>query len=552
MQLQNFNTFSPDGEKKIFIIMTLFSADAFTNYPFPSRRMPIFARNVVATSQPLAAQAGLEMLRNGGNAIDAALATAIALTVVEPTGNGIGSDAFALIWDGQKLHGLNGSGRSPSRWTPQRFATQTVMPERGWDTVTVPGAVNAWATLSKRFGNLPFEQLFRPAIRYAEQGFIITPSVAAVWSEAKELFDDYPEFAKTFLPGGRSPAAGECFISPRQAETLREIAGTAGESFYRGNLARRIATQAAAEGGALEIEDLNSHTSEWVTPLVQEYHGICLHEIPPNGQGLAALMALGILRHLDIRQYPMDSADSIHLQIEAMKISFSETWRCIADPASMSVALQDMLSDTFLSRCAENIRMDRARLPIAEFRPDGGTVYLSAADENGLMVSFIQSNYMGFGSGIVINDTGISLQNRGRGFTLAVGHPNRVGGGKRPCHTIIPGFVSRNGKPLLSFGVMGALMQPQGHVQLIVRMVDYGLNPQAACDAPRWYVAEDFRIALEPGLEEEVDSELAARGHRMIPNPPTRLFGGAQLIACLPDGYCGASDHRKDGQAVGF
>ena len=532
--------------------MTLFSADAFSNYPFSSRRMPIFARNVVATSQPLAAQSGLDMLRSGGSAIDAALATAIALTVVEPTGNGIGSDAFALIWDGQKLHGLNGSGRSPSRWSPQRFAAHTVMPERGWDTVTVPGAVDAWATLSKRFGKLPFEQLFGPAIRYAEQGFIITPAVAAVWSEAQDLFDDFPEFAKTFLPGGRSPAAGELFTCPRQAETLREIAGTAGETFYRGGLAHRMATQAAVEGGALQIEDLAAHTSEWVVPLVQEYHGICLHEIPPNGQGLAALIALGILGHLDIRQYPMDSADSIHLQLEAMKISFAETWRCIADPASMTVDVQDLLGDTFLSRCAEMIRMDRAGLPTAEIRPEGGTVYLSTADENGMMVSFIQSNYLGFGSGIVINDTGISLQNRGRGFTLAAGHPNRVAGGKRPCHTIIPGFVTRNGKPLFCFGVMGALMQPQGHVQLIVRMIDYGLNPQAACDAPRWYVAEDFRIALEPGHRKEVVAELAARGHRLITDPPTRLFGGAQLIACLPDGYCGASDHRKDGQAVGF
>ncbi len=532
--------------------MTLFSADAFSTYPFPSRRMPVFARNVVATSQPLAAQAGLDMLRCGGNAVDAALATAIALTVVEPTGNGIGSDAFALIWDGRKLHGLNGSGRSPSRWSPQWFAGHEVMPERGWDTVTVPGAVNAWATLSKRFGKLPFEQLFAPAIRYAARGFIVTPSVGAIWSEAKTLLGDFAEFAKIFLPGGGSPATGELFTCPWQAETLRKIAATSGETLYRGELAHQIAAQAAAEGGALGIEDLARHTSEWVTPLSQEYHGITLHEIPPNGQGLAALMALGILRHLDIRQYPMDSADSIHLQIEAMKIAFAETWRCIADPVSMTVDPQDLLSDSFLSRCAETIRMDRAHLSPADYRTDGGTVYLSAADERGMMVSFIQSNYLGFGSGIVIKDTGISLQNRGRGFTLAAGHPNRIAGNKRPCHTIIPGFITRNGQPLVSFGVMGALMQPQGHVQLVVRMVDYGLNPQAACDAPRWYVAEDFRIALEPNLQKKVVADLAGRGHRLMPDPPTRLFGGAQLVACLPDGYCGASDHRKDGQAVGF
>lgn len=532
--------------------MTLFSANAFSNYPFSSQRMPVFARNVVATSQPLAAQAGLDMLRCGGNAVDAAIATAITLTVVEPTGNGIGSDAFALVWDGRKLHGLNGSGRSPSRWSPQWFAGHEVMPERGWDTVTVPGAVNAWATLSKRFGKLPFKQLFAPAICYAEKGFIITPCVAAIWSEAQGLFGDYAEYAKTFLPGGRSPAAGELFACPWQAETLRKIAATSGETFYRGDLAQQIVAQAAAEGGALGIEDLAGHASEWVRPLSQKYHGITLHEIPPNGQGLAALVALGILRHLDIRQYPMDSADSIHLQIEAMKISFAETWRCIADPVSMTVDPQDLLSDPFLSGCAETIRMDRARSSTTDFLSDGGTVYLSTADESGMMVSFIQSNYMGFGSGIVIKDTGISLQNRGCGFTLAAGHPNRVAGGKRPCHTIIPGFITRNGQPLLSFGVMGALMQPQGHVQLVVRMIDYGLNPQAACDAPRWYVAEDFRIALEPNLQKIVAADLTGRGHRLLPDTPTRLFGGAQLIACLPDGYCGASDHRKDGQAVGF
>lgn len=534
------------------VIMTFFSADALSTYPFISQRFPVFANNVVATSQPLAAQAGLYMLRCGGNAVDAALATAIALTVVEPTGNGIGSDAFALIWDGQQVHGLNGSGRSPSQWSLKRFASQTVMPEHGWDTVTVPGAVDAWTTLSKKFGQLPFDQLFAPAIRYAEEGFIITPSVAAIWAEAQGTFGEYPEFAKTFLPGGRSPAVGERFACPQQADTLREIAATKGESLYRGALAHCIAAQAAAEGGVLEYEDLAGHASEWVMPIRQEYHGICLHEIPPNGQGLAALMALGILGHLDIRQFPMDSADSIHLQVEAMKISFKETWRCIADPISMTVNPQDLLGGEFLARCAGKIKMDLALRPSAEFRPEGGTVYLSAADRNGMMVSYIQSNYMGFGSGIVVNDTGISLQNRGRGFTLREGHPNSISGNKRPYHTIIPGFVTCNGKPLLSFGVMGALMQPQGHVQLIVRMIDYGLNPQAACDAPRWYVAEDFRLALEPDLQKKVAVELARRGHQLIPEPPTRLFGGAQLIACLPGGYCGASDHRKDGQAVGY
>jgi gamma-glutamyltranspeptidase/glutathione hydrolase len=532
--------------------MTFFRPESLSNFPYDSRRKPVLARNIVATSQPLAAQAGLDMLRRGGNAVDAALATAIALTVVEPTGNGIGSDAFALIWDGQKLHGLNGSGRSPSGWSPNRFAACNSMPELGWDSVTVPGAVDVWSCLSQRFGQLPFERLFEPAIGYAELGFLVTPAVASIWAEAPERFQGYAEFAKTFLPGGRPPAVGEPFACPQQAETLRKIAATDGQAFYRGELAERITAQAAAEGGALTLQDMAGHTSEWVAPLTQEYHGIQLCEIPPNGQGLTALMALGILRHLDIRRYPADSADSIHLQVEAMKLAFAESWRHIADPAAMEVDPQHLLAEAFLADRAAKIRMDQAGTPRAALRSDGGTVYLSTADRNGMMVSYIQSNYMGFGSGIVVADAGISLQNRGRGFTLESGHPNGVSGGKRPFHTITPGFVTRDGRPLLSFGVMGALMQPQGHLQMIVRIFDYGLNPQTASDAPRWYVAEDFRLALESGLPDGVAAELARRGHRLMRDPPTRLFGGAQLIACLPHGYCGASDHRKDGQAVGF
>ena len=532
--------------------MTFFRSESFSNFPYDSRRKPVLARNIVATSQPLAAQAGLEMLRHGGNAVDAALAAAIALTVVEPTGNGIGSDAFALIWDGRKLHGLNGSGRSPSGWSPNRFAACDSMPELGWDSVTVPGAVDAWSRLSQRFGQLPFARLFEPAIGYAEQGFLVTPAVASIWAEAPERFQGYEEFAKTFLPGGRPPAVGEPFACPQQAETLRRIAATDGQTFYRGELAERIAAQASAGGSALTLQDLAGHTSEWVAPLTQEYHGIQMCEIPPNGQGLTALMALGILGHLDIRRYPSDSADSIHLQVEAMKLAFAESWRHIADPTAMEVDPQHLLAEAFLADLAAKIRIDQAGTPRAALRSDGGTVYLSTADRDGMMVSYIQSNYMGFGSGIVVADAGISLQNRGRGFTLEPGHPNCVSGGKRPFHTITPGFVTSDGRPLLSFGVMGALMQPQAHLQMIVRIFDDGLNPQAASDAPRWYVAEDFHLALESGLPDDVAAALVERGHRLMPDPPTRLFGGAQLIACLPNGYCGASDHRKDGQAVGF
>jgi gamma-glutamyltranspeptidase / glutathione hydrolase len=520
-------------------------------FPYPSQRMPVLAANVVAASQPLAAQAGLSMLHQGGNAVDAALATAIALTVVEPCSNGIGSDAFALVWDGKRLHGLNGSGRSPRAWTPQRFAGRTTMPRFGWDTVTVPGAVHAWATLSRRFGKLPFPALFEPAIHYARDGFLVSPITAEVWSEAVLAYRDYPEFAAAFLPNGRSPVAGERFRHPTQADTLAAIARSAGEDFYRGDLAQRIADHAAATGGALTAQDLAEHQSEWVQPLAQEYRGLELHEIPPNGQGLAALIALGLLRHHDLARYPVDSPDSLHLQIEAMKIAFAEVHRQLADPAYMVVPPGAFLDEAFLARRAREIRMDAAGQPASTIMTDRGTVYLTAADASGMMVSFIQSNYVGFGSGIVVPGTGISLQSRGYGFTLEPGHPNQVAGGKRPYHAIIPGFVTRGGQALMSFGVMGGHMQPQGHVQMLVRLGDYGQNPQAAADAPRWHVAEDFSLILESGIDPGVAKALADRGHRLVP-PRAGLFGGAQLIYRLADGYCAASDPRKDGQAVGY
>ena len=524
-------------------------------FPYLSQRMPIFARNVVATSQPLAAQAGLRMLVNGGNAVDAALATAIALTVVEPTSNGIGSDAFALVWSNGNLIGLNGSGKSPAAWTYKRFSILKEMPLLGWDAVTVPGAVDAWEKLSDRFGSLPFADLFSPAIEYAKNGFIVPPIIAARWFDVEKTYLEFPEFGRTFLPGGKAPRAGQLFRCPSQAITLRKIAESRGESFYRGDLAKQIVECSRANGGALTMEDLENHEGEWVEPISIDYRGKCLHEIPPNGQGLAALIALGLLRNFDMQQYPVDSADSLHLQIEAMKIAFAEAHRNIADPNYMSASPSDFLQADFLAERAQEIRMDRAAHPVFTILPDRGTVYLTAADKSGMMVSLIQSNYMGFGSGIVIPGTGISMQNRGCGFVLAEGHPNCVDGAKRPYHTIIPGFVTQNGQPLMSFGVMGGHMQPQGHVQMMVRIFDHGQNPQAACDAPRWIVNHDFSISLEAGFSSGVTRELKKRGHHIWPEAPNFLsggLGGAQLIYCLKDGYCAASDPRKDGQALGF
>ena len=523
------------------------------NFPYPSQRMPMLAKNVVATSQPLAAQAGVQMLAKGGNAVDAGLAAAIALTVVEPTSNGIGSDAFAILWDGQRLVGLNASGRSPAGWTPERFAGKDAMPTLGWDSVTVPGCVSAWITLSKRYGKLPFEQLFEPAIRYARESYMVSPITAASWANQAPERKRFSEFAWTFLPKDRAPYPGERFYCPQMAETLEEIASTRGDSFYRGTLAKRIALASQSDDGAMTEADLEDHRCDWVDPISVEYRGYELHEIPPNGQGIAALVALGILRNFDMGSHPVDSADSLHLQIEAMKLAFADVWANVSDPAAMKVTPAQMLDSGYLAQRAKSIDMKRTQEHKAGIPRGGGTIYLTAADEKGMMLSYIQSNYMGFGSGIVVPGTGISLQNRGAGFSLERGHPNQVGPRKRPFQTIIPGFLTRNGQPVMSFGVMGGNMQPQGHIQMVIRLVDYNQNPQACTDGPRWIVNHDYTVSLEDAVGSSVKEELARRGHRIVPTDrPMFGFGGAQLIHRLEDGYCAGSDHRKDGCAIGF
>ena len=523
------------------------------NFPYRSQRMPLLAKNVVATSQPLAAQAGLQMLARGGNAVDAGLAAAITLTVVEPTSNGIGSDAYAILWDGQRLVGLNASGRAPAAWTPERFAGRDAMPTLGWDAVTVPGCVSSWAALSKRYGKLPFEALFETAIRYARESYMVSPITAASWANQAPNLKGFSEFAWTFLPKDRAPHAGERFYCPQQAETLEEIASTRGESFYRGPLAERIALASQADEGAMTLEDLAAHKCDWVDPISVEYRGYELHEIPPNGQGIAALIALGILRNFDLSSHPVDSADSLHLQIEAMKLAFADVWAHVSDPATMQVTPAQMLDGAYLAKRAKKIDMKRAQQYEAEVPRGGGTVYLTTADEKGMMLSFIQSNYMGFGSGVVVPGTGISLQNRGAGFSLKPGHPNQVGPRKRPFQTIIPGFLTQGGQPVMSFGVMGGNMQPQGHVQMVTRLVDYGQNPQTCSDAPRWIVNTDWSVSLEDAVAGSVQEELARRGHRIVPaERPMFGFGGAQLIHRFEDGYCAGSDHRKDGCAIGF
>ena len=532
--------------------------------PYPTIRSPLMARNVVATSQALASQAGLRMLQQGGNAVDAAIAAAAALTIVEPVSNGLGSDNFAILWDGAQLHGLNSSGVAPAAWNPGYFRKKYGMtngdklPMRGWDTVTTPGAVAGWVALSERFGKLPFADLLAPAIALAERGHGVGVIVADKWRRATPLLQDQPGFAEAFMPRGRAPEPGERFVLAAAGATLRQIALSKGEAFYRGEIAEKLVAHASANGGSMALSDLANYRPEWVTPIQKDFAGHTLHQIPPNGQGIAALMALGMLDKLDLGRFPVDSVQSQHLQIEAMKLAFADTYRWVADERHMTeVTAAELLSDAYLSERAKLIDPRRAVDPQHGTPPKGGTIYLSAADESGMMISLIQSNYMGFGSGIVVPGTGVSLQNRGHGFTLDPSHPNVVAGGKRPFHTIIPGFLTKNGRPRMSFGVMGGNMQPQGHLQTLVRILTHRQQPQAACDAPRWKVGTGLAVDFESTMAPQLVADLKALGHRFEATADSYMdYGSGQFIwklsDDLEDGYVAASDSRRDGQAAGF
>jgi gamma-glutamyltranspeptidase/glutathione hydrolase len=538
---------------------------------YASQRSPVFARNVVSTSHPLAAQAGLRMLQAGGNAVDAAIATAAVMTVVEPCSNGLGSDAFCILWDGTQLHGLNASGTAPAAWTPGYFrrkygADAKAPAKRGWDSVTVPGAVAGWVALSRRFGKLPFEDLMQPAIEVAERGYAVPVIVQQKWANAASLpeLTTQPGFAETFLQGpgwsGRAPNVSELFRLPDAAKTLRLIGKTKGEAFYRGEVAAAAAAHAKAHGGAMTAGDFAAYQPEWVTPLAQDYRGYTLHEIPPNGQGIAAQIALGILQHFDIASLKVDGVDSQHLQIEAMKLAFADVYRYVAEPRAMRLAPAQMLDPAYLAARARLIDPKRAQDFGPGHGPTGGTIYLTAADASGMMVSFIQSNYMGFGSGVVVPGYGLSLQNRGHGFTLDESRDNVVGPGKRPFHTIIPAFLTKQGKPVMSFGIMGGDMQPQAHLQTTVRMLDYHQHPQAACDAPRWRWFGGT-VNAEQGFDPATAQGLIARGHKVEPfSDSYQDYGAGQFIWRLDEGegiaaergYAAASDPRRDGQAAGY
>ena len=529
---------------------------------YPSTRLPVFGRNIVSTSHPVAAQAGLRMLWKGGNAVDAAIATAAVMMIVEPCSNGLGSDAFCILWDGEKLHGLNASGPAPASWTPGYFerkygADARTPPVRGWDSVTVPGAVAGWVALSERFGKLPFGDLLEPAIEVAERGYAVPVVVQQKWVAATPLLRDQPGFAEAFLPHGRAPHVGERFAFPAAARALRAIASTGGAALYGGEIAAAAADHARDHGGSIGVDDFAAYRPEWVEPIGLDYAGHRLHEIPPNGQGIAALMALGIVRHFDLAAMAVDGVDSQHLQIEAMKLAFADTYRFVADEKGMEFACEHLLDDAYLASRARLIDMKRAQ-PFAPGNPvKGGTIYLTAADERGMMVSFIQSNYMGFGSGVVVPGWGVSMQNRGHGFSLRAASPNLVAPGRRPFHTIIPAFLTKGGLPQMSFGVMGGNMQPQGHLQTLVRMLDYGQPPQVACDAPRWRFNQGLGINVEAAMKPATVEGLVGRGHQVeVINDSYQDFGAGQFIWRLGDpaveGYVAASDPRRDGQAAAF
>ncbi|MBN1242735.1 MAG: gamma-glutamyltransferase family protein [Spirochaetales bacterium] len=531
------------------------------NYRFPSRRTVVYgARGMACASQPLAAQAGLEVLRRGGNAVDAAVAMAAALTVVEPTSNGIGGDAFALVWAGGRLYALNGSGPAPRSLSLESLGRDETgrlrIDPHGWESVTVPGAPAAWAALSKRFGRLPFAELFREAVAYAREGYPVSPVVARYWDRAvrawlPKLRDTrYERWFELFAPGGRAPAAGEPWRSEAHARTLEEIAATGAESFYRGALAKRLVAFSRATGGFLSESDLEAFEAEWTEPVSVEYRGVRVHECPPNGQGLVALMALGMLAADDFSA--IDPVEGAHRRIEALKLAFADARARLADPAAMALPAEAFLDPAYLSSRRALIG-ERASLPEPGTPPRGGTVYLAAADREGGMVSYIQSNYMGFGTGLVVPETGIALHNRGCNFSTEAGHPNALAGGRRPYHTIMPGFLTRNGAALGPFGVMGGFMQPQGHLQVVSNLLDVGMNAQEALDAPRFQWLEGRRVVFEEAFEPERVEALAARGHEVDRESDPGSFGRGQII--LRDGagvLHGATEPRADGCVAAY
>jgi len=518
---------------------------------YRSARSTNFGRLAVATSEPLAAAVGLDVLTGGGNAVDAAIATAATLAVTEPVSNGLGSDAFALVWDGAKVHGLNASGRAPAGWTAARFAGRSDMPQRGWDTVTVPGAVSAWVALANRFGTRPLGELLAPAAHYARRGYGVGQVTARSWASQAERLGDGDGFAGVFMPGGGAPAAGDVFAMPGAGEALDLIGESNGWAFYHGAIAQEIVACSQAAGGAHTMEDFAAHRADWVEPMAIDACGLTVHEIPPNGQGIAALIALGILERLDLGDDP-DAVRAVHLSIEAVKLALADATAHVGDPSAMLVKPHSLLDPAYLDERARLVDPERAGEPRTGKPLRGGTVLLCTADADGMMVSFIQSNFEGFGSGCVTPRFNVSLQNRGSAFSLDPSSPNVVAPGKRPFHTIIPGFATRDGAPVMAFGVMGGPIQAQGHTQLVTRIARFGQAPQTAIDAPRFRVLDGRRVAIEAHAGEALVQGLRALGHEVLEEAPNVAFGfgGAQAIVRHGVLHAAGSDPRKDGLAL--
>lgn len=539
----------------------------FYEYTFPSRRSNVVARNgLVATSQPLAAQAGLEVLKEGGNALDAAIATVASLCVLEPGSTGIGGDAFALIWSAkeQKLYGLNASGPAPAGLTAEHVRSQghEKYPARDPLAITVPGSLRGWQLALEKFGTRGLDTLLKRPIKYASEGFAVSERIAnswnRYWTKYAELKEVPADSKRVWLPGGNAPKAASIFKNPEFAQTLKTIAEQGYEAFYAGDIGRQIAQCVQDAGGFLTQEDLVNYQAEWVEPISVKYRdGYAFHEIPPNGQGLTALLALNIARGYDVREIGHGSADYTHMMMEAIKLAFADAHAYIADPKKVDVPVEALLSDRYTAERRGLISMDSALFPEpGQPQVRGDTVYLTVADGEGNMVSWIQSLYMGFGSGFTAGTTGVQLQNRGANFTLEEGHPNEAAGGKRPYHTIIPGFITKDGQAWSSFGVMGGFMQPQGHLQVGSNLVDFGMSPQAALDAPRFYWQKDKQFNMEDSFDEALLRELGNRGHEMtvLGGAQSIGFGGGQAIVRDPETgvLIGGSEPRNDGAAVGF
>ncbi len=551
--------------------MVVVAADRPVGRGFATRSTVYARHGMVAAAHPLAVQIGLDVLQRGGSAVDAAIATNAALAFMEPASCGLGGDLFAMVWDPEagELAGLNGSGRCPAALTIDRVPAEPdgTIPLRSPYAWTVPGCVDGWFELHARYGRLPMAEVLAPAIAAAREGTPVPAVIADGWQRSAERLAELPGFAEVFLPGGRAPRSGEVFANPALARTLELIAAGGREAFYRGPIAERLVAYSEQHGGFMSAEDLARHTSEWVTPVSTSYRGVTLWELPPNGQGIAALQMLNMLEGFDLAAMGRDSADFWHLLIEVTKLAYADRARFYADPAFGEVPVAALIGKIYARARARQVDMQRAARAVGPGNPNlgrGDTTYLAVADSRGQMVSLIQSNYYGFGSGYVVSELGFPLQNRGALFALEPGHPNVLAPGKRPFHTIIPAFLGEKGAPNMAFGVMGGDMQPQGHVQIMVNLVDFGMGLQEAGDAPRLHhegsseptgtvMAGSGVVHLESGVPQEVRRDLLRRGHHLEDTEPG-TYGGYQAIRRDPaTGVLeGATESRKDGMAAGY